>query len=196
MLDPILDLLSASPWTYALVFTIAALDVLVPVLPSETAVITAGVMASTGELELGLVIAAAAFGAIAGDNAAYLVGRAFGSSLLERLVRTRTARERLAWAEGQIDERGGGLIVTARFIPGGRTAATIGAGALAMPWRRFIRFDVPAGLVWAAYAALIGAIGGRAFEDQPTLALLLAFGVALAGTTAIELVRSRRRLKR
>jgi membrane-associated protein len=114
------------------------------------------------------------------------------------VVRGATARRRLAWAEQQLADRGGGLIVTARFIPGGRTAATLGAGALAMPWKRFVAFDVLAALVWAGYAALLGYallgyVGGQAFEDHPGVALIIAVGVALAGTVAIELVRARRR---
>jgi membrane protein DedA with SNARE-associated domain len=62
-----------------------------------------------------------------------------------------------------------------------------------MPWRRFIVFDVIAGVVWASYAALLGYFGGKAFEHQPWKGLLLAFGIALAVTAVVEGVRWLRR---
>src|SRR5215471_9601509 len=69
----------ASGWAYAIVFLLAALDAVLPVVPSETAVITAGVVAAGGDLSLPLVIVAAAAGAFAGDNFAYLIGHRFGA---------------------------------------------------------------------------------------------------------------------
>ena len=65
----------ASGWAYGIVFLFAVLDALVPVVPSEASVITAGVVAAAGGLYLPLIIAAAAGGAFLGDNAAYLIGR-------------------------------------------------------------------------------------------------------------------------
>lgn len=76
----------ASGWAYAIVFLLALLDAILPVVPSETAVITGGVVAATGRLSLPLVIASATVGAIAGDNAAYLIGRPFGIPVTNRLV--------------------------------------------------------------------------------------------------------------
>ena len=58
----------ASGWAYAIVFVLALLDVLVPIVPSETAVITAGVVAASGDLSLGLIIPAAAAGAFIGTT--------------------------------------------------------------------------------------------------------------------------------
>jgi membrane-associated protein len=58
-----------------------------------------------------------------------------------------------------------------------------------MHWRRFISFDVAAGLMWASYAALLGYFGGKAFEEQPWKGFVVAFMVALAITGAIELYR-------
>lgn len=87
LFDQVLDLLSGSPSTYA----IATLDVLLPVLPSETAVITAGVLAGAGDLNVVAVIAAGAAGAMLGNNLAYGVGRTCGGRLLGRVVRGATA---------------------------------------------------------------------------------------------------------
>src|SRR5690348_3714455 len=91
----------ASGWAYAVVLLLALLDALLPVVPSETVVITAGVVAADGGLSLALVIVAAAVGAFAGDNSAYLVGRRFGTPVRDRFFRGDKARKRLAWAERQ-----------------------------------------------------------------------------------------------
>lgn len=193
MFDQLVDLIAGGPWAYLIVFALAFLDAVIPLFPSETAVITGGVLAAQGDASLVLVIVAGAVGAVLGDNLAYLLGRHFREPILRRLVRSEKAKKRHRWAERQLDERGGELIITARFIPGGRLVVTFSAGGLGFPWRRFIVFDVAAGLIWASYAALLGYFGGEAFEHSTWKALLLAFGIAAAITGGIELVRWLRR---
>jgi membrane-associated protein len=177
----------SSGWAYAIVFVFAYLDALVPIVPSETAVITAGVVAAAGDLTLMLIVFAAATGAFLGDNTAYLLGRLFGTRATERFFRGEKARRRIAWADEQLRERGGELIAVGRFIPGGRTAITLTAGTLGYPWRRFAAFDAAAALGWALYSALLGFYGGRAFEGG--WGLVLALVTAFAVVAAIELVR-------
>ena len=57
------------------------------------------------------------------------------------------------------------------------------------PWRRFIVYDIAAGLLWATYASLLGYFGGKTFEDHPVWAVALALGVALTLGLVIEVVR-------
>jgi membrane-associated protein len=180
---------NASGWAYVIVFLLAYLDALVPVVPSETSVITAGVVASAGDLSLPLVVAAAASGAFLGDNTAYFIGNRFGTRINERFFSGEKARKRIEWAQRQVSERGGELIAIGRFIPGGRTAVTLSAGTLGYPWRRFVLFDAAAALGWALYAALLGYFGGHAFEAAPWKGLLLALGIAFSVAGAIEVVR-------
>jgi len=179
----------ASGWAYAILFLLAFLDAMVPVVPSETSVITAGVVASSGDLSVSLVVLAAAAGAFAGDNATYLLGRRYGTRIEARFFSGERGRKQIQWAERQLDERGGELIAVGRFIPGGRTAVTLSAGTLGYPWRRFALFDAGAALLWALYATLLGYFGGRAFEHAPWKGLLLALVVAFAVAGAIELTR-------
>lgn len=179
----------ASGWAYLIVFLVAFLDAIVPVVPSETAVITAGVVAAAGDLTLAAIIPAAAAGAFLGDNAAYLAGRRFGDRLTKRFFRSGKARDRIDWTRRQLDERGGELIVVGRFIPGGRTAVTLSAGSLRFPWRRFALSDAVAAVGWALYAALLGYFGGRAFEQAAWKGLLLAVGIAFGVTAGTEVVR-------
>ena len=179
----------ASGWAYAIIFVLALLDAIFPVVPSETSVITAGVVASQGDLSLLLVILFAAAGAFAGDNIAYWLGRRFGQRITDRFFTSEKAQGRVEWAHKQVQERGGELIVIARFIPAGRTVVTLSAGTLEYPYRKFVLFDAIAGSTWAVYAAMLGYFGGHAFEAQPWKGLLLAFAIAFAVTGAVELVR-------
>jgi membrane-associated protein len=189
VLDSLVDLISSSNWTYLVIFGIAYLDAIIPIVPSETAVIAAGVLAGTGDLELSLVISAAAAGAFTGDNTAYLLGRKFEAPISRLVFRGEKGQKRRAWAERGLDRYGGPLIFGARFVPGGRTATTVSCGVLRMRWARFALYDGIAAIVWASYAALIGYLGGKAFEDNPIWGLLLGFGIAAAVFVVVEVVR-------
>jgi membrane protein DedA with SNARE-associated domain len=184
-----LEELSTSPWFYLVILVIAYLDSMIPVVPSETMVILGGVAAGQGDLWLGLVIACALTGAFLGDTTAYLLGRHFGPAIERRFFRRPKSQARLEWARRQLRVRGGMLLVTARFVPGGRTVVTFTSGLTRQPFRRFLGFIAFAAVVWACYAALLGYIGGKAFADNHTLAFLVAFGCALAVTGVIEVIR-------
>jgi membrane-associated protein len=192
MTQALVDLLS-TPWSYAVILGIAALDALVPVVPSETLAITGGVLAGLGDLDLLTVIAAAAIGAFAGDSSAYLLGRTLGRPARERLFRAGRAQRALVWAEKQLAERGPYLILIARFVPGGRTATTFTAGMVGFRAVVFFPIAAVAAVAWACYAVLLGYYGGRIFEDRPLLALAVALGIAFAVTAVVELTRRLRR---
>ena len=182
----IAELLVASPWAYVVILAIAALDAVVPVVPSETTVISAGVLAGLGELDLTAVVAAAAAGAALGDTSAYAGGRLLSGRIAPWLERNETRRRHSTRARRLLDRRGGLLIVTARFVPGGRTAVTVTAGVVRYGFRRFAGFALLAAVVWASYAGLAGYVGGRVFEEEPLLALGAALAAAAAGAAAIE----------
>jgi membrane-associated protein len=84
------------------VILFAFLDAILPVVPSETAVITAGVVASGGRLSLPLIILAAAVGATLGDDTAYLIGRRFGVAVVNRFLNGETERAPITWAKGKL----------------------------------------------------------------------------------------------
>jgi membrane-associated protein len=181
--------IGSSGWAYPLIFVVAFLDSFFPVVPSETAVITGGVLASQGELSIELVLICGAAGAIAGDNFTYSLGRLFGERLSNKLFRGERGSATLAWAKRMLDEHGPTLIIVARFIPGGRTATMFTCGLTDYPWRRFFAVDVIGGCGWALYAGLLGYLGGKTFEHQTWKALLLALGIAGAVSLVIEGVR-------
>lgn len=181
--------LSSSPWFYLVMFVVALLDSVVPVVPSETLVIVGGVSAGLGDLNIVAVIACGAAGAVVGDNLSYSIGRRAGPWVERRSARKASSSNRLVWAKDQITTRGGLLLVTARFIPGGRTVLTLTSGITAQSRGWFVRWVVGAGIIWATYAALLGYIGGATFEDNHTAAFLFAFAMALSVTVVIEVVR-------
>ena len=188
-LNSLVDLVSASPWTYAVILAIAAIDALIPLVPSEATVIAAGVLAGAGELELGLVIAAGAAGAFTGDTAAYWLGRRQDHRIDPLVFSGAKGGRRKAWAERVIARHGGPLIFGARFVPGGRTATTVTAGVVKMRWAVFAAYAAAAGVAWATYCSLVGYIGGRAFQENLLWGLLIGFGFAAVSFLAIEAVR-------
>jgi membrane-associated protein len=191
------DWVAGEWWSYLVVFSVSLLDAFFPFVPSETVVITAGVVASSGDLNLLLVILCAAAGAIAGDNVSYWIGALVGERTVKKLFRSDKARHGFEWAERQLERRGFYLIIIARFIPFGRIAVTFSSGYThGMTWRRFIVADVIAGFVWATYAALLGYIGGKQFEQDPWKGLILAFVVAVGIALTVELVRNWRAKRR
>jgi membrane protein DedA with SNARE-associated domain len=191
--DGLLELVSASPWTYAAIFAIAALDAVIPLVPSETAVLSAGVLAGTGDLSLVLVISAAAGGALVGDNCAYSIGRFLGPRLEPRIARSERARGPYAWARQKLVTEGGTLLLAARFVPGGRTATTVTSGILRLRWRRFLVLTFAAGTAWATGIGLLGYAGGHAVEENPYLGLPLLLGVAVLVCALTALVKRLRR---
>lgn len=189
MIHSAFDLLSQSPEAYVIVFAFAVADSVLPIVPSETALITAGLLCVVGELSLGWVIAAGAAGAIVGDNASYALGRYVGRPVQERFLDGPRARKALGWARGQFETRGGLVLVVGRYVPGGRTAATFTGGVIHYPWPRFLAFDVLAAVAWAVYASVLGYLGGRFFRDHAWVALVVALGLAALVTAAAEGVR-------
>lgn len=189
-MNPLLHLDLASPLSYLAAFLLPALDAVVPLVPSETAVITLGVAtAGVVDVRIGVLVALAAAGAWAGDNLCYVLGRRFGPFLDRHVFAGDRGARRRNWARTTLAKRGAALIVACRFIPGGRTAVTVTCGATAYPRRAFVVATAAAAVLWASYAFALGRVGGRAFQDRPWAGLLLALGVAVAASGLIEAVR-------
>ena len=184
---------SSSPWFYVVILTIAFLDSVLPIVPSETMVIIGGVSAGLQDLHWSLVIVFAAAGAFAGDNFSYHIGVFFSERLQRRYNKNNKGRQRLLWAHRQIETRGGELLVTARFIPGGRTIVTLTCGITGQSTKWFMKWSGIAAGIWGTYATMLGFIGGRTFQDNHTVAFLVAFTLALGATAVLELIRHLRK---
>jgi membrane protein DedA with SNARE-associated domain len=191
-----LDEFSANWWFLLIIFSVALLDSVFPVVPGETTVIAGGVAAGAGNQTLALVILAGAVGAFLGDNLAYSIGNRFEPRVRAWAARKPTRATRLDSAALQIKKRGGLLLITARFIPGGRTILTISSGITQQPRLWFAAWVAVAATIWATYAAGLGYLFGQAFEDNHTAAFWLAFGTALAITGLVEVIRFVREQRR
>ncbi|MFM9371044.1 DedA family protein [Streptomyces sp. Da 82-17] len=198
-LDPYVAFLQGlldSPWLWLVIFGTAALDALLPFMPSEATVVAAAVLIGADPGRLALLTALAAAGALAGDLGGYGVGRRAGPRLTALLLRGDKGRRRLAAAHALVARHGALLVVAGRYVPGGRVVTGLSTGAARYPVRRFLLFDLLGASLWAVLSVAVGRIGGAAFADRPVYGLLLSFGVVVLLTLAGECVRrwGRRRL--
>src|SRR3954471_19894482 len=132
---------------YPIIAVIIGLESMGLPLPGETTLVTAAIYAGTTHgLEIGPVIAAAAFGAIAGDAAGFWIGRWCGHALIARHGhRIRLTPERLAAGQYPFNKHGGAVVFFGRFIALLRTLAALLAGLNGMEWRRFLMFNAAGG---------------------------------------------------
>jgi len=149
-------------------------------LPGETALVTAGVLASRGNLDIVEVIVVAASAAILGDNAGYWIGREGGLRLLDRWEFTRRLRDRLLPpAKRFFDAHGGKTIFIARFVAVLRVTAAWIAGMTHMPWWRFLVWNAAGGICWAILVGLVAYYLGHAAADAIQRYGLIGGGVAV-----------------
>lgn len=188
-LDSLKEAVGESVLTYPALVAAVSLDSILPVAPGETAMIAAGVLVADGELNVVLIFLAGMAGGMLGDNVSFWLGAVLGPRAGRRLFRSERGQERVDWARRQLERRGGVIILAARFIPGGRTATTFSAGALEMPWRRFLPIDAAAAALWSAYVVLLGYFGGSAFADSLWKPLVGAVLVAILVAATAELLR-------
>ncbi|WP_083649132.1 DedA family protein [Cellulosimicrobium sp. CUA-896] len=188
--------LAASAWIYPALFAFATIDGFFPPVPSESVIITLAVSAhATGSPNLPLVLVIAALGAWTGDQIAFSLGRAIGTERV-RFLRTRRGRRAVAWAERALAHRGASFILAARYIPVGRVAVNMTAGAVGYPRARFMAFSAIAAATWALYSVLIGLVAAQWLGHEPLLAMavgvVLGIGLGLV-IDRILMLRSRRR---
>ncbi|KNX38530.1 DedA family protein [Luteipulveratus halotolerans] len=189
--DSILDL-AGQPWVYAVVGALGALDAFVPPLPSESAIVALAALGDQGGVNLWLLGVVGALGALLGDTAAYVIGRRVGTNRFAWQRKARVAKA-ITWAGGELDRRGGVLIFTARYIPVGRIAVMMTAGATGMRVRRFLTYATIGCTAWAAWSVLVGAVAGQLLGDNPLLAAVVGIAIALGVGLVVDRVASRRR---
>jgi len=150
--------------------------------PGETVLVTAAIYAgTTHRLSIVLLIAAAALGAIIGDNLGYLIGRRFGYELLLRHGRRIGMDERrLKLGRFLFDRHGGKVVFFGRFMAVLRALAGVLAGAACMEWRRFLAFNAAGGIAWASlYGSAAYVFGDRVERLRGSLAVVSVIIAAL-----------------
>jgi membrane-associated protein len=184
------------PWIYGILFLIVFLEtgvVVTPFLPGDSLLFVAGTLAATGELDVHWLAGLLVVAAILGDSLNYAIGRYLGP----RVFRFEDSRFfRKAYIErthGFFERHGGKTIVIARFIPIIRTYAPFVAGIGAMPYRRFLAFNVGGALLWVGLLTYAGYFFGNlpiVRENLTAVILGIIFVSILPGI--VEFARARR----
>ena len=185
---------------YALVAAVIGLESMGIPLPGEVILVSAALLASHQDLGISAVwiAVAASAGAIVGDNIGYLAGRSWGKRMFDVLGRRfprQASPDRLAYAENVFTRYGVLAVFFGRFVALLRIFAGPLAGALRMPYPRFLAANALGGLIWAcgttAAVYTVGIGAEQWLKSSSWIGLALAVGVGIAGSTMF-----RRRLER
>jgi membrane-associated protein len=190
-LTTLLEAGAAAPWVPAVMLLVALGDALFPPLPSEGLLVALAAVAVAGDgPHLPLLALAAGVGAFLGDGLTFLVGRRFGPARLHR-VRNPRARRLLGHASGTLERRGALVVLTARYVPLGRVAVNLTAGATGFPPRRFAGLAALAAASWAVWSVAVGALAGHWLDGNPLLGSVAGIALALGLGLAVDRVARR-----
>jgi len=130
-------------------------------LPGDSLLVTAGVFAGTGQLNIAKLLLLVPLCAIVGDQIGYWIGRKAGQALYRRPDSLVFRKQHLERAHQFYEKYGGKTVILARFVPIVRTFCPPVAGAASMPYGRYFAFDVAGGLLWVGSMLLGGYFLGR-----------------------------------
>jgi membrane-associated protein len=163
-------------------------------LPGDSLLVTAGIFAAAGFIDITSLLVLASICAVAGDQVGYLIGRKAGTALYSRPDSRLFKRKHLERARAFYENYGAKTIVIARFVPIVRTFAPAVAGAAEMHYRRFVTYNVVGGISWIFSMSLLGYFLGASIPNIDryihwviTVVILLSI---LPGI--IEILRARR----
>ena len=149
-------------------------------LPGDSLLVTAGLLASAGKLNLAVILVGCFVAAVVGDQVGYAFGKKVGPSIFKRPNSRLFKHEHVERANRFFEEHGAKTIVMARFVPIVRTFAPILAGVGTMPYRTFLAYNILGGFLWAVGVTLIGYFLGDAIgPDKVDTYLLPIIGVVI-----------------
>jgi membrane-associated protein len=147
-------------------------------LPGDSLLVTAGILAGAGLLDIRLLVLCAAAAAVVGDQTGYLIGWRAGRALTQRYEKFGVHLER---AHAFYERYGSKTIVLARFVPIVRTFVPAVAGAARMNYRQFVTYNILGGVFWVLSTTLLGYVLGRTIpEIDRYLHLVIAVVVFLS----------------
>ena len=150
-------------------------------LPGDSLLVTAGVFAARGDLDLLTLNVTLSLAAIAGDSVGYGIGARTGPKIFTRENSFFFNRKHLISAKEFYDRYGGFTIFIARFMPIIRTFAPVVAGVGAMEYRKFIAYNVFGGIFWVLTTTLAGFFLGRAIPNiQESIHMVIAVVIFLS----------------
>lgn len=167
------------------------------VLPGETAMVVAGILAARGNISLSVMLVVAAAAAVCGDQVGYLIGRQLGTRLREGRLARRIGDHRWDRAETAARRHGGWAVLTARWVAVLRALVPTMAGVLRMPYRTFLAANAVGGVSWSVVAVMIGYWGGGSVNSaQDLLSRTSILGITILVVTAMTVLSKRRRQRR
>jgi membrane protein DedA with SNARE-associated domain len=177
---------------YPVITVLVTLECAGLVVPGETLLVAAALAAAHGHLKIGLVVAAAAAGAILGNLIGFGIGRVLGHKVLETQGwRIGLNARRLALGRYMYARHGGKMVFLCRFAAVLRSFSGLLAGANAMRWRAFVLWSVVGGVVWACVIGFgVFWLGNKAKSLTGTASL--AFAVVVVGLIGLALYFARR----
>jgi membrane-associated protein len=151
--------------------------------PGDTLLIGAGVLASTGKINLYLLILAVAIAAIAGDNTGYHIGKRYGRKLFKKPDSIVFKQEYVNKAEKFYEKHGNKTMLIAHFIPVIRTFTPPVAGVASMNYKSFVMFDAIGDSAWAIIVTLVGYWFGKKIPNLDHYILFAVFAVMIITLT-------------
>ncbi len=149
------------------------------ILPGDTLLVTAGILASQGYFNILFLVSTAIAGAILGDNVGYAFGKRVGPALFKREDSFFFHKDHLLRAQKFYERFGGMTLVYARFLPVIRTFAPILAGVGTMNYKKFLFFNALGGTIWAIGLPLVGFTAGNLIPDINRYIAYIVGGIAL-----------------
>jgi len=134
-------------------------------LPGDSLLVTAGLFAAKGDLNILTLIPCLIVAAIVGNATGYYIGRKAGHALYSRPNSLLFRREHLLRTHEFYERHGGKTIILAQFMPIVRTFAPVVAGAADMTYRRFATYNVVGAILWITSMSLTGFFLGRVIPD-------------------------------
>lgn len=131
--------------------------IVMPLLPGDSLLFAAGLLAaSTGKLDIALLIPLLIGAALVGDNVNYFVGKYFSQFIKARERILFFKREYITQTEAFYAQHGGKAVILARFMPIIRTIAPFVAGAGSMRYPKYIIFCILGATFWVSSLTLLG----------------------------------------
>jgi membrane-associated protein len=135
-------------------------------LPGDSLLVTAGIFAARGDLNIWTLIPCLIVAAIVGNGTGYFIGKKAGHALYSRPNSLLFRREHLVRTHEFYERHGGKTIILAQFMPIVRTFAPVVAGAADMTYRRFATFNVVGAVLWITSMCLTGFFLGRVVGQE------------------------------
>lgn len=169
--------------------------------PGDTLLLSAGILAAQGKINLAALLVIAALAAIAGDNVGYQIGRSLGPRLFRKKDGLLFRQEYVTRSEKFFEKYGSKAMLLAHFLPIVRTFTPVVAGVGNMPRAKFAFFDAIGDSAWAVIITMIGYWFGSKIPNIDNyiipvviLVVVLSFGPVLYHLTQALIAKRKQKI--